>query len=53
MPVQEIIILLLFVAAAGYIGWRVWKTFDSRNSGGCAKGCGCAADKASSAAKIG
>jgi hypothetical protein len=47
MGVQEIIILVLFLTAAGYIGWRFWKTFDSRNSGGCAKGCGCAADKAS------
>ncbi|TLV01132.1 FeoB-associated Cys-rich membrane protein [Dyadobacter luticola] len=47
MGIQEIIILALFLVAAGYIGWRFWKTFSNRNSGGCAKGCGCAADKAS------
>ncbi|MCE7058992.1 FeoB-associated Cys-rich membrane protein [Dyadobacter sp. CY343] len=46
MLTQEIIILLLFLAAAGYIAWRAWKAFDSKNTGGCAKGCGCAADKA-------
>jgi hypothetical protein len=45
MITQQIIILVLFLAAAGYIGWRFWKAFDSRNGGGCAKGCGCAADK--------
>lgn len=45
---QQIIVLILFLAAAGYVGWRIWKTFDSKNEGGCAKGCGCAADKASS-----
>ncbi|MCF0039480.1 FeoB-associated Cys-rich membrane protein [Dyadobacter fanqingshengii] len=43
---QEIIILILFLAALGFMGWRVWKAFDNRNDGGCAKGCGCAADKA-------
>jgi len=46
MQIQQIIVLILFLAAAGYMGWRLWKSFDSRNGGGCAKGCGCAADKA-------
>ncbi|SEI43014.1 Virus attachment protein p12 family protein [Dyadobacter sp. SG02] len=45
---QQIIIWALFLVAAGYMGWRIWKAFDRRNSGGCAKGCGCAADKVSS-----
>lgn len=45
---QQIIIWILFLVAAGYMGWRIWKSFDRRNSGGCAKGCGCAADKMSS-----
>jgi predicted negative regulator of RcsB-dependent stress response len=44
---QQAIILILFLAAAGFMGWRVWKTFDTRNTG-CAKGCGCASDKAHS-----
>lgn len=45
---QQIMIWVLFLIAAGYIGWRVWKAFDRSNTGGCAKGCGCAADKMSS-----
>ncbi|MDR6804001.1 hypothetical protein J2Y45_001270 [Dyadobacter sp. BE34] len=45
---QQIIIWALFLTAAGYMGWRIWKAFDRRNSGGCAKGCGCAADKVNS-----
>jgi hypothetical protein len=48
MEAQQIIVLLLFLIATGFIGWRIWKTFDNRSEGGCAKGCGCAADKASS-----
>lgn len=48
MITQQIIVLILFLTAAGYIGWRIWKTFDGKNEGGCAKGCGCAADNASS-----
>jgi len=43
--VEQIIILILFLAAAFFIGRRIWKAFDSRD-GGCAKGCGCATDKA-------
>jgi hypothetical protein len=46
---QQIIILILFLAAAGFMGWRIWKAFDSRNGGGCSKGCGCATDKAMTA----
>ena len=46
MTGQEVIVLVLFLAAAGYMAWRSWKAFDRRNSGGCAKGCGCATDKA-------
>ena len=49
METQQIIIWALFLVAAGYMGWRVWKAFDRRNSGGCDKGCGCAADKISAA----
>ena len=45
---QQIIIWALFLIAASYMGWRIWKAFDRRNSGGCAKGCGCAADKVNS-----
>jgi len=45
MVLQQIIVLLLFLSAAGYMGWKIWKSIDSRNSAGCAKGCGCAEDK--------
>lgn len=42
---QQMIVWMLFAVAAGYIGWRFWKTFDKKNQGGCAKGCGCETDK--------
>jgi len=50
--VQEIIVVGLFIAAAAYMGWKIWKSVDSRNSGGCAKGCGCAEDKKMKAKSI-
>tara|TARA_R110002124_G_scaffold14483_8_gene64468 strand:- start:222 stop:362 length:141 start_codon:yes stop_codon:yes gene_type:complete len=40
MKYQEIIILLLFAIAAGFIGYRFYKNFSKSNSG-CSKGCGC------------
>lgn len=43
--IQEAIILAIFLMAASYMGWRLWKSFSSRGDAGCAKGCGCAADK--------
>jgi hypothetical protein len=42
---QEMIVWMLFATAAGYIGWRFWKTFDKKTKGGCAKGCGCETDQ--------
>jgi len=45
MEIQQIIVFILFAAAAGFMGWRIWKSFNSRNGGGCAKGCGCATDQ--------
>ncbi len=27
--IQQIIIFALFLGAAGYIGWKIWKSFDS------------------------
>ena len=46
MMIQQAIILVLFIVAAGYISWKMWKSFAGSKDGGCAKGCGCAADKA-------
>ncbi|CAG4991722.1 hypothetical protein DYBT9275_00818 [Dyadobacter sp. CECT 9275] len=46
MVAQQIIVLLLFMAAVSYAGWRAYKAVSKTKSGGCAKGCGCAAGKA-------
>ncbi|HEV7350214.1 FeoB-associated Cys-rich membrane protein [Telluribacter sp.] len=45
---QQIVVILIFLIAAGYLGWRVWKSFARKQTGGCAKGCGCEVDKAPS-----
>jgi hypothetical protein len=38
---QELIILLLFVVAAGYVGRMVYQSFFAKRAEkGCAKGCG-------------
>ena len=53
MAMQELIIMLVFALALGYLGNRVYRSF-ARKQAGCAKGCGCAADArttASSTAK--
>ncbi|MGV3589440.1 MAG: FeoB-associated Cys-rich membrane protein [Adhaeribacter sp.] len=39
--IQQIIILLLFIAAAVYVGRLVYKSFTAKS--GCAKGCGACA----------
>jgi hypothetical protein len=36
--IQQIIIFLIFIAAAVYVARLVYKSFSSK--GGCAKGCG-------------
>lgn len=40
---QTILILMLFAAALGYLGWRVYQRFSAKEAG-CGKGCGCAPD---------
>ncbi|WP_338876903.1 FeoB-associated Cys-rich membrane protein [Spirosoma sp. SC4-14] len=40
---QEIIIILVFIAAIGYLASRAYRSF-SKKQAGCGKGCGCAAD---------
>lgn len=37
--VQQLIIFLVFILAAGYVARLVYRSFSSK-SGGCAKGCG-------------
>ncbi len=39
---QQIVVLLIFLAALGYLGWRSWVSFRRTETGGCSKGCGCA-----------
>lgn len=40
---QTILIFVLFAAALGYLGWRIYRRFSAKEAG-CGKGCGCAAD---------
>ena len=41
---QELIIVILVVLAAVYLGWRAYHAVNQQDAG-CGKGCGCAADK--------
>ncbi|MEZ0485207.1 FeoB-associated Cys-rich membrane protein [Fibrella aquatica] len=49
---QTIIIFLLFAAALGYLGWRVFGRFSAKETG-CGKGCGCAPDERKVARRVG
>lgn len=40
---QELLILLIFTVAVGYLGWRTYRNFSAKQAG-CGKGCGCATD---------
>ncbi|WP_018621440.1 FeoB-associated Cys-rich membrane protein [Spirosoma luteum] len=44
---QELIILLVFVAALVYLGRRLYGSF-AKKQAGCGKGCGCATEAKSS-----
>jgi hypothetical protein len=48
---QELIIWVLFGVALGYMAYRALKAVSRKNTGGCAKGCGCEADKAATQIK--
>jgi hypothetical protein len=43
MVAQLVLVALVSIASAAYLGHRVWKTWSARS--GCAGGCGCAATK--------
>jgi hypothetical protein len=45
--IQQAIVLLVFLAALGYLGIRMWKSLRRPAAGGCAKGCGCASPEQS------
>lgn len=38
---QQIVVIVLFVVALGYLGYRSWLSLGRPQTGGCAKGCGC------------
>jgi hypothetical protein len=42
---QELLIALIFLVAAAYLGSRAYRSFFARNEAGCGKGCGCATDQ--------
>ncbi|MFC0184166.1 hypothetical protein SAMN04515674_102296 [Pseudarcicella hirudinis] len=37
---ENIIIVLIFLASLAYLGSLVWKNFNPKNKAGCSKGCG-------------
>jgi hypothetical protein len=39
---QDIIVIVLFMAALAYVGRLIWRQFSVKDAAGCAKGCaGC------------
>ena len=41
MMFQQLIVLLIFLAAVGYLGRRAWLSLRRPAQAGCGKGCGC------------
>ncbi|MFB9296093.1 FeoB-associated Cys-rich membrane protein [Persicitalea jodogahamensis] len=41
MMSQQLIVLLIFLAAVGYLGRRAWVSLRRPAQAGCGKGCGC------------
>ena len=37
---ETILIILIFVVAIGFLGNRIYQSFNLKNKAGCAKGCG-------------
>ena len=42
---QQLLVILIFLTAVGYLGWRAWKSLRRPQAGSCGKGCGCADDE--------
>ena len=40
MLIQNLLIVLLFLAASFYVGRIFWRPFFTKSAAGCAKGCG-------------
>ena len=45
---QTLVVVLIVLAAAAYVGRRAWSTLRPKKAAGCDAGCGCAADESSS-----
>ena len=43
--VQTLVALVVVLAAAAYVGRRVWRTLRPQKAAGCASGCGCGDDE--------
>ena len=37
---ETILIILIFLAAVGFLGNKIYQSFNLKNKAGCAKGCG-------------
>ncbi len=37
---ETLLIILIFVVAIGFLGNRIYQSFNLKNKAGCAKGCG-------------
>ncbi|GAB2799028.1 hypothetical protein GCM10027275_51010 [Rhabdobacter roseus] len=48
--IQQLIVIVLFLAALGYLAQRAWKTYARKDTGGCAKGCGCEVESSATSA---
>lgn len=46
--VQTLVIALVVVAAAAYVGRRAWRALRPKAKAGCASDCGCGPESASS-----
>ena len=48
---QQLLVILIFLAAVGYLGWRALVSLRRPAQGGCGKGCGCGAPEKSVTAR--
>ena len=44
LVMQQLLVILFFVLAMSYLGWRAYRSFVQKQAG-CGKGCGCADTK--------
>jgi hypothetical protein len=44
--IQTLIVALIVLAAAAYVGRKLWRALHPKAAAGCASDCGCGADAA-------